>query len=95
MLPMIMAAAERKAVLGPDDLGAHVEAGGLKRLLDLARYAGWRARHRRPIPGNSAQASRQSARSSLATLPSLRGIEIDAGALPPGRDRSSRRRADR
>src|ERR1700716_1667701 len=37
MLPMIMAAAEGKPVLGPDDLRAHLEAGGLKGLLDLAR----------------------------------------------------------
>src|SRR3979490_1891103 len=37
MLPMIMAAAEGKPVLGPDDLSAHREAGSLKRLLDLAR----------------------------------------------------------
>src|SRR5258708_32339266 len=37
VLPMIVAPAERKPILGPDDLGAHVEAGSLKGLLDLAR----------------------------------------------------------
>ena len=37
MLPVIMAAAEREPVLGPDDLGAHFKAGGLQRLLHLTR----------------------------------------------------------
>src|SRR3982074_3938877 len=56
MLPMIMAAAEGKPVLGPDDLRAHLEAGGLKRLPDLARMPtsmpdiGDRARKQRPGP---------------------------------------------
>src|SRR4029079_16993026 len=37
VLPMIMAAGKGKPVLGPDNLGAHVEAGRFKRLLDLTR----------------------------------------------------------
>src|SRR6476660_2928056 len=36
VLPMIVAPAERKPILGPDDLGAHIEAGSLQGLLDLA-----------------------------------------------------------
>jgi hypothetical protein len=37
VLPVIVAPAERKAILCPYDLGAHLEPGGLERLLDLAR----------------------------------------------------------
>ena len=47
VLPVIVAAAERKAVLGPDDLRAHLEAGGLKRLLHRRWHSGRRARRRR------------------------------------------------
>src|SRR6201991_3516849 len=37
VLPIIVSPAQGKTVLCPDDLRAHVEAGGLKGLLDLAR----------------------------------------------------------
>ena len=33
---MVMSAAERKTILGPDDLSAHVEAGSGKRILHRA-----------------------------------------------------------
>lgn len=36
---MIVAAAQGEAVLGPDDLGSHLEAGGFEQLLDLAHIA--------------------------------------------------------
>ena len=63
MLPMIVAAAEHQPLLGPDDLRAHASR--------RPPGSGHRRRMQRAVPdvghvaGNSAQASRQSARSSF------------------------------
>src|SRR4030081_1800302 len=84
MLPMIMAAAEGKPVLGPDDLRAHLEAGGLKGLLDLARMPTRmpdicdRAGKKRPgFPPVAAIFVRY--------LAEFAGVEIDAGTFPSRR----------
>src|SRR3981081_1916636 len=84
VLPMIVASAERETVLGPNDLGAHLEAGGLKGLLDLARMPTSmpdicnRARKQRPgLPPTGAIVVRY--------LAELAGVEIDAGTFPPRR----------
>ena len=86
MLPVVVAAAQGEAVLGPDDLGADVEARGLQDSCTVAGVAAG-VPDVGDVPGNSAQASRQSARSSLATLPSLLRVVVHAGraCARPGR----------
>ena len=66
-----MAAGEGKPILAPDDLRSDLEAGGLQcRLGDAGEPA--RMPDIGDIAGRSAHASRQSARSSFFTWPSLR-----------------------
>ncbi len=66
---MVMATAEDQALLRPDDLRTDVEAAGD----EAVRYRGGMQGAVPDVgdvtPGNSAQASRQSARSSFRTLP--------------------------
>ena len=83
MLPVIVAAAERKPVLGPDDLGAYLEACRFQRLLDVAGIpagmpdVGDRARKQRPgLPPVGAVVVRDLAELAL--------VEVDAGPLAPG-----------
>src|SRR5258708_14742973 len=84
MLPMIMAAAEGKSVLGPNDLRAHLEAGGLKGLLDFTRVP-----TRMPDICDRAWKQHPSLPPIGAIIVSyfaeLAGVEIYASALSPGR----------
>src|SRR3982074_3382513 len=78
MLPMIMAAAEGKPVLGPDDLSAHLEAGGLNGLRDLGRVRtsmpDMGNRPRKQCPGFPPVGA-----IIVRHLAELAGIEIDSG----------------
>jgi hypothetical protein len=81
---MIMAAAEGKSVLGPNDLRAHLEAGNLKGLLDFTRVPtrmpdicdrAWKQHPCLPPIGTIV----------VGYLAELAGVKVDAGTLPPGR----------
>src|SRR3979411_3180005 len=80
MLPMIMAAAEGKHVLGPDDLRAHLEAGSLKGLLEFTcvptRMPDIRKRSREDGPGPPPVGAMV-----VRHLAELAGVEIDSGTL--------------
>ena len=82
VLPVIVAAAKRKPVLGPDDLGANIEADRRQRIL---HHAGVTAGV--PDVGDGPRKQRPGLAPVVLIvvddLAQLAGIEVDTGALAP------------
>jgi hypothetical protein len=81
---MIVAATEREAIFGPNDLSADVEVGGLKGLLD---FTGVQAcmpdignRTRKKRPGFSPVVT-----VVVGHLAEFQRVEVDTGSLSPSR----------